>query len=86
MNARPKRQAGKVHGPGKDVLKKEGTRDTTMPPLIILAENAMQLIGRLVIAVNVDGAGCLVPLHARQTLALTPNFTTAFVIYLVEQV
>lgn len=72
MNARPKRQAGKVHGPGKDVLKKEGTRDTTMPPLIILAENAMQLIGRLVIAVNGDGAGCLVPLHARQTLALTP--------------
>lgn len=58
MNARPKRQAGKVHGPGKDVLKKEGTRDTTMPPLIILAENAMQLIGRLVIAVNGDGARC----------------------------
>lgn len=60
MNARAKRQAGKVHGPGKDVLKVEkgGTRDTTMPPLIILAENAMQLIGRLVIAVNGDRARC----------------------------
>lgn len=74
MNARPKRQAGKVHGPGKDVLKVEkgGKRDTTMPPLIILAENAMQLIGRLVIAVNGDRARCLVPLHVRQTLILAP--------------